>query len=52
MESLATALADLVNLAFDALSRGADFALAHPLAAAFMAAASAWILLGFTQVRN
>ena len=29
-----------------------DFAIAHPIAAAFMAASSAWILLGFTQARN
>jgi hypothetical protein len=52
METLATALADCLNLTIDALSRAADFALAHPLAAAFMAFASCWVLLGFTQVRN
>jgi len=52
MDTLATALADCLNLSLDALARGADFALAHPLPAAFLAFASCWVLLGFTQARN
>ena len=52
MDSLEKGLADCLDLGLAAVSRCADFALAHPLAATFMAFSAAWIMLGFTQVRN
>ena len=52
MDPLAKGLADCADLVLAMMSQGAEFAVAHPLAATFMAAATAWILLGFTQVRN